>query len=963
MIFDKFLKRHQWQDKDPASRIDAIRELGQAKEFDEIDIEAAAKIIQDLALNDPEPSVRIEAISLLSNFAQLQQLSQDSDEQIANAAKAQSLRIIAGAVDSELELEARLERINSLEAPQELLTVAIDCGCEQSGMAALNRLRETFAIGQEELLKIASESHSHAVRFAAAQGIDDLALLEKLCTVAKHKDRAVFKLCRDQIQAWQQEQDRKAEALALAADICQVLEALAKKPITGLSRAQYEYKLGQWQNLDNLADDALSARFEAASKALQTLLDAQAKELEAKALEQQRFADFNAAVEGVQTCIKELAVPLTNQQIDALEERLQALQVLAAGQSENAAKDILKQGQDIVSRFHEFEAKAPDVSALDEKLSKLTAKNTAALIQAKNAFYQLLKPASWPQDVVVSEALAESKKIEAKLLELLERNQQYLNKLYTDSLAHIESLAKHIEAGEVNEAQRMWDKVQGAIKNADEELKKKLTSAVAPYKEKVSELIDWKNFAASQKKKELIREMRLLIDDETKAPEKAKKIKALQEQWKALGHSIHNDAMWVKFNDAARKAFEPCKEYFKERKAKLHSNLIERNKICDELEALAAQLKQDEDINIAELNKSESKALKQWKVFAPVEQNKIKKLQKRFNAVLSDVRQIKRKTLQANAAKKLELIEQAQKLHETDDLPSALNEAKQLQAQWKTIGPSPYKDDRNHWNTFRAACDKLFNKRAESGAQGKSKDKKASNNPAVQKSRDVLNKINSLLQLSSEEIINTRKQFSELKDEFYETLTADLKHEKRKLQEQFDRLKKQYDSRLRAAPDRKSIERIGQLKTKSAFCAALEENVLAGKPAHEDLEALSEQWEELGSLSDRKQDKSLEQRFHAISSGVESSIMKKQAKENAEKAREYCISAEIHAGIDSPDADKALRMQVQLLQLKNSFGGRGAKSAGQQVNDLEMQLMCLGPLDKSTRNACVARLTKAKAKL
>lgn len=171
-----------------------------------------------------------------------------------------------------------------------------------------------------------------------------------------------------------------------------------------------------------------------------------------------------------------------------------------------------------------------------------------------------------------------------------------------------------------------------------------------------------------------------------------------------------------------------------------------------------------------------------------------------------------------------------------------------------------------------------------------------------------------------------------------------------------------YESKLKAAPDKKSLQLIGQARAKADFCHTLEQTALAGK-ALDDVESLSEQWQGFGKLADVLQDQALEQRFHALTHGVDAKVLKRHARDNEDKARELCISAEIHAGIDSPDADRALRLQVQLQQLKSSFGKGSGKSPAQLVADLDMQLLCLGPLDASVRSAFEARMAKARARL
>jgi hypothetical protein len=60
---------------------------------------------------------------------------------------------------------------------------------------------------------------------------------------------------------------------------------------------------------------------------------------------------------------------------------------------------------------------------------------------------------------------------------------------------------------------------------------------------------------------------------------------------------------------------------------------------------------------------------------------------------------------------KLKLIEQAQALHELEDINEAINSAKNLQQQWKTAGLVKQFTERKLWKKFRKANDALFNKR------------------------------------------------------------------------------------------------------------------------------------------------------------------------------------------------------------------------------------------------------------
>ena len=74
---------------------------------------------------------------------------------------------------------------------------------------------------------------------------------------------------------------------------------------------------------------------------------------------------------------------------------------------------------------------------------------------------------------------------------------------------------------------------------------------------------------------------------------------------------------------------------------------------------------------------------------------------------------------------------------------------------------------------------------------------------------------------------------------------------------------------------------------------------------------------------------------------------------------------EIRANIDTPDEDQPLRMQIQLDQLKTSFGQMkpDRKANTRYAQDLELQAYCIGPLDQNTQASLFSRLEQAAKKL
>lgn len=550
--------------------------------------------------------------------------------------------------------------------------------------------------------------------------------------------------------------------------------------------------------------------------------------------------------------------------------------------------------------------------------------------------------------------------VAAQLQALIEEHQRWQHKLCQEIEQSVITMTAHISDGRVSEAQSLWDRSQNSMKRLSDEDQERLQAQLAPLKLELNKLLDWKKFASSEKKKELISKMEALTTDESSPPQKAKLIRVLQDEWKLLGHSEDNDDLWTRFSELAKVAFEPCKVYFRERKEKQAANLIARNNICEQLEAYAATMDPDA-VNLAEVSKLENQAREDWKKYAPVAQAKIKNLQKRFNTVLSDLRQKKRLALQAHNAQKQALIEQAQALLTQDDLQAAIQQAKTLQQDWKALGAGSFKDDRKLWTDFRAACDALFARRDELSKEQKQQQRQVST-----AARDTLRKISSLLALSDEEFSQSRSQFNTLAQEFRATLTPDMKAERKALQDQFNQLSRKYEARLRATPDKKVLQLMQQVQAKAAFCQQYEEMLLAGEAPDLAADALEESWRELGSIADADIEQAMKKRFRQLQQSLHKPAeWPAMAARQENRGRELCVAAEIMSGADTPAADKAIRMQQQLNQLQRGLGRMPLtqKDKLQQMQQTDMEFLCLGPLLPLSRSTLLNRLQHIRQKI
>ena len=582
----------------------------------------------------------------------------------------------------------------------------------------------------------------------------------------------------------------------------------------------------------------------------------------------------------------------------------------------------------------------PTLIALQKRLQKLTSESDNTQQQELSALAHVL---------------------EQRLDEYLHWQQKLIKEIENG----ISLVVTRINDGKVTEAQSQLDRSQSQLRKINIDEQPRLLAQITPLREELAKLLDWKKFASSEKKKELIDKMQALIDDGSAPPQKAKLIRALQDEWKTLGHSDDNDALWLKFSDLARVAFEPCKTYFKERKDKQAANLIARNNLCEQLEAYAATLSDtstEAPVNLNELTRLENQAREDWKKYAPVAQNKINALQSRFNAVLSTLKQHRRQALHSHNAAKLALITQARQLVNEQDLPAAIQQAKTLQQQWKDLGPGSFKDDRKLWTDFRAACDALFARREETSKQKRQHTASASSAAA----RDVLKKLNALIATDDETFSDSKAAFAALSSEFREALTPDLKNERKALQEQFNKLSRQYDNRLRLTPDKKMLQLIQQVQMQADFCRVHEEALLVGTEPETTAEQLEQHWQAFEKINDDTLQQSLNKRFRQLLQYRTDQKLPESATEKAElRGRELCVEIEIMIGAETPSSDKAIRMQQQLNQLQRGLGRMppNHKEKADRIQSAELELLALGPLPSVTRASLQHRLQQLKQKL
>jgi hypothetical protein len=198
-----------------------------------------------------------------------------------------------------------------------------------------------------------------------------------------------------------------------------------------------------------------------------------------------------------------------------------------------------------------------------------------------------------------------------------------------------------------------------------------------------------------------------------------KELQDLHKIWKEdIGPVSQNmrEEIWQKFSAATKKIHDKRHDYFREMRskyqeiienklevvAKLNSYDTSNNKSHNDWQKSIEEVEElrQEYFNLGKLPFSKSEDV--WQKF--------KAATKKFNSSKNAFYKYEKSEQQKNLKKKIELIELAESLKDSEDWDLATNTLKKIQTDWKTIGHVPRKFSDEIWKRFKTACNHYFDR-------------------------------------------------------------------------------------------------------------------------------------------------------------------------------------------------------------------------------------------------------------
>jgi hypothetical protein len=861
-------------------------------------------------------------------------------------------------------------------------------------------------ISENEILSSIIQNTEKKVALHALEKLSDKETLKHLIKAARHKGTRLLvrKRYDDLFGEEEKAQKRLEDGIQSLEEILQALEEIAALSEWNNSTKEFESLLSRWQENSEFVNEELNNRYKAScEKCLQTkaVFDAEqaAKDAAQKVIDQRiekrqaLLKELLAAAEILQENSLELVADFKAHwdAVGALEcdsEKDLGTRFEKGVKSFDAKQEIL---QDLANRETQIK------ESLENILSSLNTLTTSevsfdeferTLNQQLTSFSKISKmeKAKFADTSKSIDEVAESLKEKSIILkEAEEARLKEVRELYSKTIDEVAAFTETSKESteRVKELQKSWKKLPSLPSKEAEKLSSTFRKACDQYFDKVKDYVEereWTEFANLSAKEKLIIDLQAL-DASQDPQELAKKIKEYQTAWKEIGQVPHAkaDEVWAKFKTITDKLYEPCKEYYQEKDIEREKSLVVKTGLVEKAEELTSS------DNWKETAEQLKELQAQWKAAGPAPRKAEKELWERFRKAC-DLFFAKRKEYFAeidsgrieNTTKKEALLKEIGEVLQWEKLREAGEKIKQLQKEWKEIGPAERNKEKELWSKFRKAADEFFAKRKENyQKQQSSYEENAQEKIALcDKLEKTLSDLNDETDWNalSQTYNQAQKDWNNLAGAGFEK-DKELRNKLKDICSRFFKVRDEHYDKL-SDEDRENLEK------KEEFCLKVE--LLAEssewRETADELKKLQTEYNALQSVNE-KYDALMLKRFNNICKGFfdrrreHFEEMDDTRKDNLIKKEELCKRLEELAGVEYAGADSSSGGSANVEDLaaqlqdafSNNFGGFentpekpvSFREVGQEVRELQAAWKEIGPVTNSKSQKVWERFRKA----
>jgi hypothetical protein len=914
-----------WQHSSVEKRMRAIADL----HSDSIEHQ---QILLQLASGDDDDSIRIAAMQRLTDAGVLHELSKENPDSTVSVEAENRLNELMAT--SQVVDEAQYRNLLACY-PELHLRIATHADFSSIRTLAIQNLPD----GQ--LLEVLGVTRHTDCRQLIAEKLSDIANLESARKIMRGKDKNAERIIKAKIDAIRSHERELAENKSRVEKLIDEVEYLSTHDWLPEFQARCRAHRQHWDNLAFEVEDEDRQRYQLARELVDSHYQQQQEIERALQSQQQLLGELDALLQI--TAARDITASVKSQ----LEMQSQLQQL---GTSWRALAKIIEADQSVVKQFEKMFGAIQSATQFVTSAAELLHSAREDGSKQSDVVLKLgaaLKKLSWSDDLPELQIATE---VQQQLLDW--RNEQKASaEAQREKLArmhkNISSISRFSRAGNLGRAKQAAQKVQKALDKFDGKDRLDLQERFDEASKTLGDMGDWKNFATEPKYIELCDAMELLTTSSQHADKRSSEMKALQQQWKSLGHSDVSEQYWPRFKLAADQVYQVCAEFFEQRRGVRKTHLEQRKQYLEEMRELLQSTDWDNSPDYKAVQTSVHNIHSGFTSIKDLERNAGEKQWKQYSTLKAAVMAKLDVVYDENIALKQRLINQAETLAEATAIAENLTSLKSLQARWKQIGVTRRGEDQKAWKAFKKQGDIIYNK-----VQELRRSQRAETDQQLDAYRDIIKAIQQLAKTAND-LAEADHQFSELQASYSqlpelprqlpEKLLEGIHRDYRNACDQLDLCR----SRIIKGQHNQQLD---ALRQKASLCTRLE--ALAASASEQQLQEISQQWDSI-----ELHNPGLSQRIEARRDSAQSDMDRDAI--TAER-RMLCIRLEILMDIESPPEDRALRMQYQLQQMNHSGLGQPAIDGKQLIEDMELDWLCMPGAEAEQQVALDERFQRAK---
>ncbi len=740
MIFSNLFKtKVNWQHKDATTRITAINnELSLSNQ-------EHLTILQGIVVNDDSDLVRRAALIKLNNFAAYLSASHDnSQDKVKQFAAEKVHQILSSDLDIELDDKEKQNLLAQQKQHPLLNSATLEAWFfHEKNSEIIIALYQELSLRKKSaqfLLQCFTQKQELRFKQYLINQIDDIKVLEKLIKKASEEQiRTDIEAKIDAIQAKLEEPIKVNKQAQL---ILAKLQALKDIADYGTYKQRKIKLLKEWQDVtaqfDLLNSDKV-ANYIGKQTAIMSHLD---KLFVAKAenYQQQIIADklahdkqqdkkafsqnLNQLNQSITTAVfsnENLNEALFHKQLSQLMDDIESSTL-----NKSEQQSFIAEVNQLTARLGKIPEIAECVSQATHLISKISHINLPSNLEEFNdkqlAYHNWLT--SWKvveQKTlgILPESIIESQKqIVSTWKHGLKPLQSQQKELFFQHKKKLQDIKRLLNIGKYKVCFGLFKGVTESISFLSAQQTLQLQRDFEQVEKRIAELSDWESYIATPRKHGLLKAIKGLVEKPLDNPnEQAVKVKEYRKTWNTLGHADESvdQALNEDFNKLCEQAFAPCRLFFAEQDKLREKHLKHRQSILVNAKQLVSTVKDSiasQTVDFKQCENQLNHIQQQWANGGEVDRVHYKNLQQEFREVIKPLKVAINDFHLNNVEQKNRLINQVEALLDNEDVYAAIESAKKLQQQWRSVGFAGKSQENILWQKFRTVNDQLFAKRS-----------------------------------------------------------------------------------------------------------------------------------------------------------------------------------------------------------------------------------------------------------